>query len=133
MSATPEVRTSPADRTIRHLKGWPALRLCRADCGTGRAFTLGSEQILHLHGPHEAELYLTAPIVQRINGALGECAMVTTRQGSGWVRFRLESETDVALLVSLVSVAIKANTAAASSPSRRIAPCSLGIPTSRRE
>ncbi|TDD31055.1 hypothetical protein E1287_27875 [Actinomadura sp. KC06] len=126
MGGTDGLRTCLAESVVEQLNGWPALRLCRADCGFGRAFACGGDQILHLHGRDQAELYLTWPYVRRMHKPLRECASVRTRPGSGWVGVWLGGDDDIALLVSLVSVAIKANLATLDTVQPRVGPCSLG-------
>jgi hypothetical protein len=44
-----------ADRALRQLDEWPALQVCRADCGAGMGVAVRSRQIVHLHRPDEAE------------------------------------------------------------------------------
>ncbi|MGH3243633.1 MAG: three-helix bundle dimerization domain-containing protein [Spirillospora sp.] len=126
MGGTDGLRTSPADSVVELLNDWPALRLCRADCGFGRAFACGGDQIVHLHGRDQAELYLTWPFIQRMRKSLRECASIRIRPGDGWVGVWLGGDDDVALLVSLVSVAIKANLAALNTSPQRVGPCRLG-------
>ncbi|MFC4048596.1 three-helix bundle dimerization domain-containing protein [Actinomadura syzygii] len=126
MGGTGGLRISLADYVVGQLNGWPALRLCQADCGFGQAFACDGDQIVHLHGCDQAELYLTWPLVQRLRGPLGERASVRIRPGSGWVEMFLGGHGDVALLVSLVSVAIKAHSAAVDTAPPQLGPCPLG-------
>lgn len=126
MGGTDDPRICLADRVVGELSGWPALRLCRADCGFGQAFASGGDQIVHLHGPDQAELYLSRPIVQRMGRPLRERASVRTRPGSGWVGIWLGGDADVSLLASLVSVAIKANLSERDTAQSRPGPCPLG-------
>ncbi|MFI0480187.1 three-helix bundle dimerization domain-containing protein [Actinomadura sp. 9N215] len=126
MGGTGGLRTCLADCVVEQLNGWPALRLCRADCGFGRAFACGGDQIVHLHGRDQAELYLTWPLIQRMRKPLRDCASVRIRPGDGWLGIWLGGNDDVALLVSLVSVAIKANLATLDTVQPRVGPCWLG-------
>ncbi|WP_460344172.1 hypothetical protein [Actinoallomurus acanthiterrae] len=103
------------DRVFEELRGWRALRECRADCGGGRALAVGASQVLHLHGG-EAVLRLTWPVIRRMGVALLECAAVKPGYRADWVRIRLDGDGDVRLLVALVSVAIKANAFSAHEP-----------------
>ncbi len=113
-----------ADRALEQLRGWPALEVCRAGCGAGMGLAVGAGQIVHLHRPDEAELYLTWPVIQRLSAALADTEQVRFAAGSDWIRLRLECDSDVRLLVSLVSVAIQANTQPAHERRyRRHAPC----------
>ncbi len=112
---------------MARLRGWPGMSVVRADCGVGVALSAGGSQIIHLHGGDEAELCLTRPVVDRLGGALRESGRVSIRPGGDWVAVRLDTDSDVAMAVSLASVAIKA----AAGPARagtRIAPCAVAAP-----
>ncbi|GAA4235246.1 hypothetical protein GCM10022254_42100 [Actinomadura meridiana] len=126
MGGTGGLRICLADCVVEQLSGWPSLRMCRAACGRGPAFACGGDQIVHLHGRDQVELYLTWPLVQRMRATFEDWASVLTTPGSGWVRVWLGGDDDVALLVSLVSVAIKAQLAALDSTQPQVGPCSLG-------
>ncbi|WP_433476475.1 luciferase family protein [Spirillospora sp. CA-142024] len=110
-----------ADQALRQLGAWPALTVCRAVDGAGRGLKVGTRQIVHLHAPDEAEVYLTRPVVQRMADALTDSGGVTIEPGADWVRVRLDHPGDLTLLGSLVSVAIKTSTPVV--PHRRIPPC----------
>lgn len=112
-----------ADRAVEQLCDWPALTVCRAGGGSGEGLALGARQIVHLHGRDEAEVCLTWQMVRRMSGVLLECGRVRLEPGGDWVRVRLDNDRDVALLVSLVSVAIKANISAAREPHHAVAAC----------
>ena len=123
-----------ADRALEALRHWPALKVGRADSGAGMGLAAGTLQIVHLHRPDEAELYLTWPVILRLSVALADLGQVRFAPGDDWVRVRLETGNDVTMLMSLVSVAIQANAPAAQQPGyRRHAPCpqSLDLPSSR--
>ena len=115
--------TSFTDRAVEQLRGWPALMICRADCGPGRGVALSTRQIVHLHNDAEAEVHLTWPVVHRMAEALLACGRVTIRPGNDWVQVRLDSDSEVRLLASLVSVAIKGNVQASDEPHRPVASC----------
>jgi Family of unknown function (DUF5519) len=84
--------------------------------------------IVHLHGGDEAELCLTRPVIARMGDVLRESGRVTVSQGGDRVRVRLDTESDVALAMSLASVALKANaTGAPASPADRISPCQVTV------
>jgi Luciferase len=114
MDAVSPSRPSFADQALEQLREWPALNACRADCGAGMGLAVSTRQIVHLHQPDEAELYLTWPVIQRLRPALAGSEQVQIAPGSDWVRLRLDCTSDVRLLVSLVSVAIKASAPARS-------------------
>jgi hypothetical protein len=120
---TPAADRGLADRAFRQLRGWPALTVCIAHNGAGKGLALRTRQIVHLHDQDQAEVYLTRPVVQRMAEVLSESGRVTMEPGDEWVRVRLDSPSDVTLLASLVSVAIKANAPAMGTPHRAIGPC----------
>lgn len=101
---------SLAARALEQLGAWPALNVCRAPAVGGDGLAVDSRQIVHLHRTDEAEVYLTQSAVARLRKALVASGRVEFQAGSGWVKVRLECDSDVSLLASLVSVAIKANT-----------------------
>ncbi|MCW2901441.1 MAG: hypothetical protein JWO67_3706 [Streptosporangiaceae bacterium] len=98
-----------ADRVADQLRGWPALSVCPVDSGTSSGFALDTHQIVHLHSANEAELYLTWPVIQRMHKVLRGSGQVMLVPGEEWVRVHLDSDSDVRVLMSLVSVAIQAN------------------------
>lgn len=123
MYSTSHSGASFAGRAVEQLRRWPSLTLCRTGSGAVRGLALGTRQIMHLHDENEAELYLTAPVIRRMREALLESGRVAVEPGGDWVRVGLDSDSDVQLLISLVSVAIKANATAAGEPHRGITPC----------
>jgi len=116
-------------RVVDLLREWPALELCNADCGAGTGLAHGTRQIMHLHRPDEAELNLTSPVINRMAPELLDTGRVTFQPGSDWVRIELTSDSDAALLISLISVAIQAT---GHSPAWN-APCSYALDTTRGE
>lgn len=125
MGQTTPLVTGYADRAVDQIRGWSALRMCRADSG-GRAFALGRRQIMHLHCPDEAEVLLTWPVARRLGAVLLESGRARFDLDGEWVRIGLDSDSDVALLVSLLSVAIKANTPVSGGFRNRGVPCPYG-------
>ena len=90
----------------------------------------GDRQILHLHCADEAELYLTWPVIQRMTAVLEDSPQVRFDHGGDWLRVRLYSTSDVALLASLASVAIRAHAQAGREPRDRDSPCpQAALPT----
>ncbi|MEU6041341.1 luciferase family protein [Actinomadura sp. NPDC047616] len=124
-------KTSHAGRIAARLAAWPGVSKVRADCGIGIALQAGGRQIVHLHCDDEAELRLTRPVVERLGGALAESGRVAIRAGGEWVAVRLDTDSDVALVVSLASVAIKANTTPSPPPSpppsKASSPCGAAV------
>ncbi|MCD0450304.1 DUF5519 family protein [Actinocorallia sp. API 0066] len=91
-------------RVISLTRSWPRLRVERAECGVGYALAVAGGQVAHLHDD-DAELLLGEASVDRIRPAL-ELSGRIVPEGPA-IRVRLESENDVRLLLSLLSVAIK--------------------------
>ncbi|MBC6459464.1 luciferase family protein [Actinomadura sp. HBU206391] len=123
MGSIPQAGVSFAERVVDQLRGWPALSVCRVDCGGSRGLALSTRQIVHLHSANEAELYLTWPVIQRMHEVLVDSERVMLVPGEDWVRVRLDGDSDVRLFTSLVSVAIQANSAAVRECHQPVAPC----------
>jgi Luciferase len=105
-----------ADRALEQLRKWPALRVGETGCGVAIGVAAGPAEIVHLHQPDEARLCLTRPVIERLSGALDGNDQVQAEPDSDWIRVRLHSDGAVALLVSLVSVAIQAHSRHADAP-----------------
>lgn len=119
---------SLAGRLTRQLDAWPAVRAGRAECGLGTGFSAAhrsGRQVVHLHGGDEAELRLTRPVIDRLAAALRESGRVSVSPGGDWVRVRLDTESDVRLVMSLASVAIKAS--GPDSPDGASSPCHAAL------
>jgi len=115
-----------AERLLSRFRTWPAVRVAPADCGAGVGLDAGTCQVLHLHSADTAELLLTRPVIERLGKALRESGRVTVRPGEDWVQVRLATDSDVALAVSLTSVALKA--AGDGVGTRQTPPCSAAGP-----
>jgi hypothetical protein len=98
-----------AQRALERLEAWPDLTAGPASCGTGRALRSPHSEIVHFHSDSEADLHLTSRAIQRISGDLAESTAIRMVPGSRWVTVHLDCDTDVDLLLSLVSVALKAH------------------------
>ena len=66
-------------------------------------------QILHFHDESYADLRLTRAVIGRMRDVLAQSGRIFLVPGDDWIGLRLETFSDVTLLVTLVSVAIKAN------------------------
>ncbi|MFD3696298.1 luciferase family protein [Streptomyces sp. NPDC058646] len=103
--------------TARHageqLRSWPALSEGRPACGAGLGLNAGSWEIVHFHGTHEADVHLTRAMITRLRPALAGSTAIRLSAGSDWVTVRLEISSDVDLLATLVSAALKAATRSA--------------------
>ncbi|MGW0708167.1 luciferase domain-containing protein [Streptomyces sp. NPDC002643] len=100
-----------AQRALRQLETWSDLSVGPASCGTGRALRSRHDEIVHFHLDHDVDLHLTPGLIQRMAADLGESSAVRLVPGSRWVTVHLDCEADVDLLLSLVSVALKAHQA----------------------
>lgn len=131
MAASGSGATTNAGRLAARIEAWPGVSAVRADCGVGIALAAGGGQIMHLHTGDEAELRLTRPVVERLGAALAESGRVAIRPGGDWIAVRLDTDSDLSLVMSLASVAIKAN----SDPLRGSAapsPCGMAVAGGRR-
>ncbi|GGW54566.1 MULTISPECIES: luciferase domain-containing protein [Streptomyces] len=98
-----------AERAMERLEVWPDLSTGQASCGAGRALRSAHSEILHFHSDRDVDLHLTVPAIRRIHSDLMESTAVRVVPGSRWVTVHLDCDTDVDLLMSLVSVALKAH------------------------
>jgi hypothetical protein len=100
-----------AQRALERLDTWPDLTVGPASCGTGRALRSAHSEIVHFHTDHEADLHLTGGAIERFSGDLAESTAIRIVPGSRWVTVHLDCDTDIDLLLSLVSVALHAHRA----------------------
>ncbi|MBT3154023.1 DUF5519 family protein [Streptomyces sp. CHD11] len=100
---------TPAQRAMERLLTWPDLSAAPAGCGTGQALRTAGEEIVHFHSPRSVDLHLTHRAIQRFHHDLGGSSAIRVVPGSCWVTVHLDCATDVDLLLSLVSVALKAH------------------------
>ncbi|MDF3299314.1 luciferase domain-containing protein [Streptomyces tropicalis] len=102
-----------AERAQSQLATWPDLMESAPSCGTGRALSSVRGEVVHFHSDRDVDLRLTAPAIRRLAGDLRRFTPVRMVPGSHWVTLRLDASADVDLLVTLVSVALQAQTRAA--------------------
>jgi hypothetical protein len=100
--------SSYTQRVLAHLRAWPTVSAAEAECGSGLALWAGGGEIAHRHADDEAEVRLRTDVVERMSKALDHTGRV--RLGSDTVRLRVQNESDLRLLLSLLSVAIKSRT-----------------------
>jgi hypothetical protein len=115
---------SYADLVIARFRNWP-LTECRAECPPGRALTLHGLQVVHLHRGDLAEVFLTQPVIHRLGTALTASGRVDIPADAGWAQVHLDTDSDLSLLESLVSLAIQANDSASHLPRRSTATCPM--------
>lgn len=109
VSSIPERDTSPSARLLRQVQDWPALRACRTGSVPGRGLAAGTRQIIHAHHPNEVELCLTSAVIERMRDTLSRHRQIHLDAAHDWIIVTLETDTDIALAVSLLSVSIQAN------------------------
>ena len=107
---------SYAGRVIALLSAWPGVRSAPADCGVGVGVRTPAGQILHFHDESYANLRLTRPVIDRMHPALERSGRIFMVPDDDWIGMRLETPSDIALLITLVSVAIKANMGVPAAP-----------------
>lgn len=98
-----------ASRAIKQFVSWPDLTEDRPSCGIGRALRSPVAEIAHFHSDRSADLHLTAGSIRRIVNDLAESSAIRLVPGSHWVTVRLDSHTDVDLLMTLMSLALQAH------------------------
>ncbi|MFF0201174.1 luciferase family protein [Streptomyces sp. NPDC005017] len=99
---------TPAQRARECLTVWPDLSPGPATCGTGHALRSSYGEIVHFHTGHDVDLHLTDRTIGRLASNFGASTAIRLVPGSGWVTVHLDCDADVDLLLSLVSVALKA-------------------------
>ncbi|MFC8870586.1 luciferase family protein [Streptomyces sp. NPDC057148] len=100
-----------AQRALERLQAWPDLTTGPASCGTGRAVRSVRDEIVHFHSGRDVDLHLTRRALQRFQYDLGGSSAIRLVPGSRWVTVHLDCDADVDLLLSLVSIALKAHQA----------------------
>ncbi|MBL1082765.1 DUF5519 family protein [Streptomyces actinomycinicus] len=100
-----------ASRALAQLAIWPDLRPAVPSCGLGRAVSSVHGEIAHFHSERDVDLRLTDRAVRRLAKDLKDSGAIRIVPGSQWVTLRLDAASDVDLLLTLVSVALKAQQA----------------------
>ncbi|MFF4350110.1 luciferase family protein [Streptomyces sp. NPDC001530] len=96
-------------RAMTRLADWPDLAEVRPSCGTGRALCSAQGEIVHFHTDHDVDLHLTDRAIRRFEDHLKGATAVRMVPGSRWVTIHLEVDSDIDLLLTLVSVALQAH------------------------
>lgn len=94
---------------MTRLASWPDLVEARPSCGRGRALCSDGAEIAHFHSDRSVDLHLTAPTIRRLRADLKASTALRLLPGSHWVTIHLECESDIDLLMTLVSVALKSH------------------------
>ncbi|GAA2441925.1 luciferase family protein [Streptomyces sp. NPDC051041] len=98
-----------AQRALEKLQAWPDLTPGPASCGIGKALRSHRDEIVHFHSDRDVDLHLTHRAIQRFHYDLGGSSAIHLVPGSRWVTVHLDCDADVDLLLSLVSIALKAH------------------------
>ncbi|MEU3890472.1 luciferase family protein [Streptomyces sp. NPDC029041] len=115
-----------AQRAMERLQAWPDLKAGPASCGTGRALRSARDEIVHFHSARDVDLHLTRRAIQRFHYDLAGSSAIHLLPGSCWVTVHLDCEADVDLLLSLMSIALKAHqTPPADDEGPRLAGCNF--------
>ncbi|WP_221348457.1 luciferase family protein [Streptomyces beigongshangae] len=110
-----------APRAMALLETWPNLVSGPPRCAVGLAFASAGHEIVHFHSDDSADLYLTPTAVERLLPQLLHSGAIRVRPGASWITVLLDCDSDVQLLLGLVSVALKEHGAAP--PHRPSPPC----------
>ncbi|MFG1668325.1 luciferase family protein [Streptomyces sp. Y7] len=97
-----------AARAFAQLATWPDLTEVEPSCGTGRALAAAHGDIAHFHSDQDLDLCLTARVIRRFEEHLRDATAVRLVPGSHWVTVRMEVVADFDLLMTLVSLALRA-------------------------
>lgn len=98
-----------AHRAMAQLETWPNLVSGSPRCAVGQAFRTTEYEVVHFHSDHAADLHLTHPAIERLLPELRRSSAIRLTPGSAWLTVLLDCDADVELLLSLVSVALKAH------------------------
>ncbi|RPF39205.1 luciferase family protein [Streptomyces sp. TLI_185] len=100
-----------AASAFTQLATWPDLAEAEPSCGVGRALCSPHGEVAHFHSDGDVDLHLTARAIRRFEEHLTRTGAVRLVPGSQWVTVRLDSATDVQLLMTLVSLVLQAHQA----------------------
>ncbi|MFB7497556.1 luciferase family protein [Streptomyces sp. NPDC056161] len=100
-----------ASRALAQLAIWPDLKRSVPSCGQGQALRSAQGEIVHFHSDRDVDLLLTDRAIRRFAGDLRSTGAIRIVPGSKWVTIHLDAASDVDLLLTLVSVALQAQSA----------------------
>ncbi|MEV0438807.1 luciferase family protein [Streptomyces spectabilis] len=104
-----------AQRAMTQLESWPNLVSGSPRCAVGRSFgTPGTParagyELIHFHCDDAADVCLTRAAVDRLRPQLRHSSAIRVRPGASWITVLLDCDMDIALLLTLVSVGLKAH------------------------
>jgi hypothetical protein len=102
-----QLAASYAGQAVESLRAWPTLVMVRD--GEAVTFSASDREIIRLHDHGTADLHLTSPVIDRLIRTLDASVHLDRSAEPGWVIIRLEDSMALHALLSLVSVALKAN------------------------
>ncbi|MEU5434334.1 luciferase family protein [Streptomyces sp. NPDC020719] len=94
---------------MAQLETWPNLVSGPPRCAVGQAFRTTEYEVVHFHSDSAADLHLTHTAIERLLPELRSSTAIRVTPGSAWLTVLLDCDADVELLLSLVSVALKAH------------------------
>ncbi|MFD9818842.1 luciferase domain-containing protein [Streptomyces violascens] len=94
---------------LTQLTAWPDLTEAVPSCGRGHALCSPHGEIVHFHSEQEADLHLTARFIHQFEARLKKSSAVRLVPSSQWVTIRLETISDIQLLLTLMSLALWAH------------------------
>ncbi|WP_162890469.1 luciferase family protein [Streptomyces olivoreticuli] len=97
-----------AHRAMDRLETWPDLARGTPSCRIGDALRTAESEVVHFHSGREADLHLTRAVLGDLLPVLRQSSAIRPFPGAAWVTVLLECDADVDLLISLVSLALKA-------------------------
>ncbi|MFH8796905.1 luciferase family protein [Streptomyces sp. NPDC017941] len=104
-----------AQRAMTALASWPNLVSGAPRCAVGRSFGIAGApetlayELVHFHSDAAADVCLTRAAVDRLRPQLAGSTAIRMRPGASWITVLLDCDVDVALLLTLVSVGLKAH------------------------
>ncbi|MFI6642834.1 luciferase family protein [Streptomyces sp. NPDC050504] len=96
-----------AHRAMTQLETWPDLVSAPPRCTVGLALSSAEGDVVHFHSEDSADVRLTRAAVQRLLPHLRHSSAIRVKPGGDWVTVLLDCDADIALLLTLVSVALK--------------------------
>ncbi|MGH4035651.1 luciferase family protein [Actinomycetota bacterium Odt1-20B] len=96
-------------RAMAQLESWPNLVSGPPRCAIGHGIATADHDIVHFHSEDAADVCLTRGGVERILPQLRHSSAIRVMPGAAWVTVLLDCDTDIDLLLCLVSLALKEN------------------------
>lgn len=100
---------------MTELESWPHLVSGAPRCAVGRSYGIAGApdamayELVHFHSEGAADVCLTRAAVDRLRPQLAHNTAIRVRPGASWITVLLDYDVDVALLLTLVSVGLKAH------------------------